>query len=103
MIGDLFSKLQEARKKIDEAKKQLNDIIVEARSENGEITVRANANKALTEIRIDDKFKSVASQEEMEGLLLQTINKALEEAARRGEIEMKNITRDVLPNFPGLV
>ncbi|MEZ5146191.1 MAG: hypothetical protein R2759_03620 [Bacteroidales bacterium] len=40
---------------------------------------------------------------ELEDLLMLTINKALDEAAQRGELEMKSITKDVLPNFPGLI
>lgn len=103
MIGDLFSKLQEARGKIEEAKKKLNSIIIETGSKNGEIKIRANANKMITGIDITEGFQKSASRDELESMLLNTINKALEEAARKGEIEMKNITKDVLPNFPGLV
>ena len=103
MIGDLFSKLQEAREKIEEAKKKLNSIIIEAESENGEVKVSANANKMLTKIQISEDFKNSSSTEELHEVLLKTVNNALEEAARKGELEMKSITKDVLPNFPGLV
>ena len=56
MTGDIFSKLQEAREKIEESKKKLNDIIVEANIDNGSITVKANANKVVTNIDISDDF-----------------------------------------------
>ncbi len=102
MIGDLFSKLQEARQKIEEAKKKLNSIIIEVESEGGGIRVKANANKTITSIEISEELiKSDTS--ELEDLLMLTINKALDEAAQRGELEMKEITKDVLPNFPGLI
>ena len=103
MFGDLFSKLQEARERIEEAKKKLNDIIVETSSAGGEITIRATANKTLNAIEVSDQFLASATREELEGELLKTVNQALEEAALRGESEMKSITRDVLPNFPGLI
>jgi len=103
MIGDLFSKLQEARQKIEEAKKQLNSIIIETESENGEVIIKANANKTITSVNISEVFKSSASTTELEETLMKTINKSLDEAARKGEIEMKTITKDVLPDFPGLV
>lgn len=103
MNGDLFSKLQEARGKIEEAKKKLNTITVEATSENNTVKISANANKTITGIHISEEFKNAAGKAEFEKVLLETINKALDEAARKGEIEMKKITRDVLPNFPGLV
>lgn len=103
MIGDLLSKLQDARQKIEEAKKKLNDLIISTESEHGEIKVKANANKIVTSIEISDSYRDKASKAELEDLLMKTINKALEEAARLGEVEMKSITKDVLPNFPGLV
>ncbi len=103
MIGDLFTKLQEARVKIEESKKKLNSIIIETESENGEVKIKANANKTITSIEIAEDFKNSCPPEQFEELLLQEVNKALDEAARKGEIEMKNITKDVLPNFPGLV
>ena len=103
MIGDLFSKLQEARERIEEAKKRLNDIIIEVDSGHGEIKIKANANKTLTAVEISEQFMTTASREELEALIMKTVNKALEEAALKGEMEMKSITRDVLPNFPGLL
>lgn len=103
MIGDLFSKLSDARKLIDEAKKNLNNMIIEVVSENEEIRVEANANKSLTKIEISESYKNSVSKEELEEVLLYTINKALDEAARLGELEMKKITSDILPNFPGLI
>jgi len=103
MIGDLFSKLQEAREKIEEAKKKLNDIIVEVEAENGAIKIKANANKVIVSIDIDDEFAKSISNEELEKKLLIIINKALDEAAQKGELEMKEITKGMLPNFPGLI
>ncbi len=103
MIGDLFSKLQEARQKIEEAKRKLNDLIVEVEDKNGAIKIKANANKVITTIEISEEFLKSISKEELEKLLLTTINKALDEAAQKGELEMKEITKSMLPNFPGLI
>ena len=103
MIGDLFSKLNEAREKIEASKKKLTHIIIESTSKDGNITVKANANKFVTSIYIDENWLKDVPKEELEDMLLTTINKALEEAARKGEIEMKEITKGMLPNFPGLV
>ncbi|MBN2173505.1 MAG: YbaB/EbfC family nucleoid-associated protein [Bacteroidales bacterium] len=102
-MADLFSKLKDARKRIEDAKKRLNDIIVETSVENGAIKVKANANKVITSIDITQEFYDKADKEALEDMLLSAINIALEEAAQKGEIEMKEITRDMLPNFPGLV
>jgi nucleoid-associated protein EbfC len=103
MIGDLFSKLQEARQMIEESKKKLNDIIVEASVENGAIKVKANANKAIISIEIAEHLIQAGNKSQLEEMIAVATNRALEEAAMKGEIEMKKITKDMLPNFPGLV
>jgi len=103
MIGDLFSKLQEARQKIEESKTRLNDIIVEASNSNGSIQIKANANKVITSIEVSEDLLKSGSKDEIQEQLLTTLNKALDTAARKGEAEMKEITKDMLPNFPGLV
>ena len=103
MIGDLFSKLHEARQMIEESKKKLNDIIVEASVENGAIRVRANANKAIISIEIAEHLIHTGNKDQLEEMITVATNRALEEAAQKGEIEMKKITKDMLPNFPGLV
>jgi DNA-binding protein YbaB len=103
MIGDLFSKLQEARQKIEESKIKLNDIIVESSNSDGSIQIKANANKVITSIEISEDFLRSGSKEAIQEQLLKALNNALDEAARKGEAEMKAITKDMLPNFPGLV
>lgn len=101
-MGDLFSKLQEARQKIEESKKKLNTVIVEAQSADGSIIVKANATKSITNIEISESFLKESSKDEVEDLLLVTVNKALTEASKKGEAEMKEITKGMLPGFPGM-
>ena len=103
MIGDLFLKLNEAREKIEASKKKLTHIIIEKTSSDGKITIKANANKFITSIEIANELFESKSQQELEESLMDTINAALEEAARKGEMEMKEITKGMIPNFPGLV
>lgn len=102
MIGDLFSKLQEAQQKIEESKKKLSTIVIEVQSADGSIVVKASANKTITNIEISELFLKESSKEEVEDLLTVTINKALAEASKKGEEEMKEITKGMLPGFPGL-
>lgn len=103
MIGDLLSKLQEARHQIEEAKKKLNDIIVEVSAEKGAIRVKANANKAVISIVIAEHLIHADNKVQLEELITVAVNRALEDAALKGEIEMKKITQGMLPNFPGLI
>ena len=103
MVGDLFSRLQDARQKIEEAKHSLNSIIIERESQDKRIRVKANANKVITSIEIAEELLEKDDKERLEDELTEVINNALEEAAQKGEEKMKEITKDMLPNFPGLV
>ncbi len=104
MLGDMFSKLQEARQKIEESKKKLNNTTVEVTmGENEDIKIVATGNKSIKSFEISDAFYEKTDKNELEKVVLTAVNKALDEAAAKGEIIMKDITKDVLPNFPGLV
>ena len=103
MIGDMFAKLHEAREKIEESKKKLDSVIVKAEVGDGAIKVKASANKFIQNIEISDEFLKNNDRKELQELLIFGVNSALEEAAKKGEIEMKKITKDMLPNFPGLI
>ena len=103
MIGDMFTKLNEAREKIEESKKKLDTVIVEAEVGDGAIKVKANANKFIQNIEISDEFLKNNDKKELQELLIFGVNSALEEAAKKGEIEMKKITKEMLPSFPGLI
>jgi len=102
-MSDLLLKLHEAREKIEEAKKKLNDIVVEASVDGGAIKVKANANKAIISIEIAEHLIQAGNKIQLEDMITIAVNRALEEAAQKGEIEMKKITKDMLPNFPGLI
>ncbi len=99
----MFAKLHEAREKIEESKKKLDSVIVEAEVGNGSIKVKASANKFIQNIEISDDFLKNNDKKELEELLVFGVNSALEEAAKKGEIEMKKITKEMLPDFPGLI
>ncbi len=104
MLGDMFSKLNEARKKIEESKKRLNETIVEVTmGDNEDIRIVATGNKTIKSIEISDAFYQKSGKKELEELVLTAVNMALDEAAAKGELIMKDVTKDMLPNFPGLV
>ena len=102
-MENLFTRLQEAKQKIEEAKKSLDSVVIEVESDDRKIRVKANANKMVTDIEIAEELLVKENKEELEDRLLLTLNDALERAAQRGEEEMKKITQDLLPNFPGLM
>jgi DNA-binding protein YbaB len=95
----MFDKLFEAQQKAGEIKKRLDAITVTGIAEGGKITVKANANKLIQSVNIDEAFLKEADKEELEELLIVAINKAMEQADNVSQSEMAAMTKDM---FGGL-
>ena len=93
MFGDLEERQQEIREK-------LAQIIIEEKAEG--IRVEASANQRLKNIEIDPAILEEGSVEQLEDLLLVTINRALDQATQAGEGEMRDMMKDMLGGGGGL-
>jgi nucleoid-associated protein EbfC len=102
MLQDLMGKLQEAQKQMDETKKRLNTIYVDAEAEGGSVKVTANANKRITNITINQELVDEKDKDAIEDLVLTAINRVLEKAEQIYDNEMGNAAKNMLPNIPGL-
>ena len=98
----MFDKLMEAQQKAGEVKQRLDAISVTGVAEGGKITVKANGNKVVQAITIDETFLKEADKEELEELLVIAINKALEQADNVGQSEMAAITSAMFGGMGGL-
>lgn len=94
-----MGKMQEAQKKIEETKKRLDSVFVDAESESGMVKVTANANMKITNISISDNLMQDADKEAIEDLIIVAVNKALEQAKSIQEIEMAKAAQGAMPNL----
>ncbi len=99
---DMFNKLREAQKLMDESKARLENIYVEADAENGKVIVTANGNKKIKQISINEVLIKEGDKEKIEELVVLAVNKAIEKADKIFESEMKGMTKGIFPNFTGL-
>ena len=99
MLGDLFSKLQEAQQKMQEGKQKLGDIIVEGEAGNGTIKVSVTGNRDVKTISIDNQLLAPDKKEELEDLLITALNRALKNAEQVWEEEMKGVAGGMLGGF----
>ncbi len=97
MFGNLMGDM-EARK--EEMKKKLAEIKVNETSNGGAIFIEANANKEILNISIDKSKLNSDDIEELEDLLLVSLNKVLEKASAKEAEEAQNMISDLLP--PGM-
>jgi len=102
MFGDMdgmMAKLQEAQKKMDEARARLNNITVNGESGSGKVKVVATGNREIRNIEIDDSL--FEDKEALEDFLIIALNNALENAHEINEKVLSDAARNGLPDMPG--
>lgn len=99
-IGDMLGKLQEIKQKIAEIKAKMEAAQVDVSSPSGEVKITVNGNRRVLKLQVDPALQH-AGKEELEKQLLETMNKAIEEANKLNEAEMKKVAGGFLP--PGIL
>ena len=99
-FGDMLGKLQEIKQKMKEIKARLETTFIDVRGASGDIKMTINGNRKIQKLEISPALQS-ASKQELEEQLLTTFNKAIEEADKLSENEMKKVAGGFLP--PGIL
>ncbi len=97
---DIMGKLEDAKKNVEEARKRLDHVLIDAEAGNGIVKVTVTGNRQLKSLNIADE--AMQDKEMLEDYLMIALNKALEEAGTIQETELKKAATDALPNIPGL-
>lgn len=97
---DLINKLGDLKKKMDEARNRLDTIQVSGYSGDQEVKVMMNGNRKVLSVDIADHLLFPEKKEEVQELLEIAINRALSEADKINETEMKAAGKDLLPGLP---
>jgi len=95
-----MGKMQEAQQQMEETKKRLDGVYVDAEIENGLIKATANANQKLTNISISDEL--LQDKEALEDLIITAVNKVMDKAREVQEVEMAKVAQGMMPNLGGL-
>jgi len=99
-MGDILGKLQEIKKKIAEIKVKMDATLVDVSGASGDIKITINGNRKILSLHIEPALQH-GDKAELEKQLSETINKAIEEANKLNELEMKKVAGGMLP--PGLI
>ncbi len=94
MLEDLFGNLQ---KQQEEMQQKLATIFVEAESGDGAVTVKAGADMHLENIKIDPTKLDVTDTEQLEDLVLEAVNRALEMAHEKAGVESGKLLQQMMP------
>ena len=91
--GEMKTRMEELRKKIDQMK-------VEAESGGGLVAVEARGDMTLANVRIDPSLLESGDQEMLEDLVLSAVNLAIGKAKAMATEEMKSLAGGM--DIPGL-
>jgi nucleoid-associated protein EbfC len=103
-MADMFGKVQEMQKKMEETKANLGKIEVSAEVGGGMVKVVANGNREIISIKIDKDVIDPNDPEMLEDLVVAGVNKALAEADRNAKEKMMEVTKGMIPGggIPGM-
>ncbi len=97
MFGDLFGNVEQQQ---EEMRKKLAEISVTADAGGGAITVTANANREILDIKIDKSKLDWEDLEEVQDLMVAAVNNVLEKAMVKEQAEAQKLISQMMP--PGL-
>lgn len=103
MFGDLMGmmgKLKETQAKIEDTKKRLDHVLIDEQSRDGLLKVTLTANRSIKSIEIDQEL--LEDKEQLEDYLILTLNNAISRATTINETELAAVTKDGMPDIPGL-
>lgn len=75
---DMMGKLQELTDKANEARRSLNDVLIEETSADGKLKITLTGNNCFKSVSIDDSL--MEDKEALEDYLVVTLNKAISKA-----------------------
>lgn len=103
-MADMFGKIQEMQSKMQEAQEGLDEVIVEAEAGGGMVKVKANGNKQIVSIEMDNDVVDPSDKEMLEDLIVAGVNKALEKAEAASKEKMQEMYKNMMPGggIPGM-
>ena len=93
-----MGKIGSMKSKMEEVKARLSNITVVGESSNGQVKVEMDGNKLAKDISISYDLKIVDS-EELNDMIVQATNRAIEQAEKMYEAEMAASAKDFLPGM----
>ena len=102
-MSKLLKQAQEMQQKIEEVQGQLSDMIVEAESGGGMVTVKVNGKQEVLEVNIDPEAMA-EDREMLEDLIISALNKALSKAQTDSQEKMNSVAGGMMSGLkiPGM-
>ena len=102
-MSKMLKQAQEMQKQIENVQNQLSDMIIDAESGGGMVTVKVNGKQEVLELVIDpDAMKE--DKEILEDLIVSALNKGLSKAQSDSQEKMNSVTGGMMSGLkiPGM-
>lgn len=96
----MMGKLKETQKKVEATKARLDTVLLEEQSQDGRIKISLTANREIRSIAVDEAL--LGDREQLEDLLVLTLNRAIQRATAVQEAELAAVAKEGMPNIPGM-
>ena len=102
-MSKLLKQAQEMQQQIEEVQGQLSEMIVEAESGGGMVTVKVNGKQEVLEVNIDPEAMA-EDREMLEDLIISALNKALSKAKTDSQEKMNSVAGGMMSGLkiPGM-
>jgi len=102
-MSKMLKQAQEMQKQIEEVQNQLSDMVIDAESGGGMVSVKVNGKQEILELNIDpDAMKE--DKEMLEDLIISALNKALSKAQLDSQEKMNSVAGGIMGGLkiPGM-
>ena len=102
-MSKLLKQAQQMQKQIESVQNELADLIIEAESGGGMVSVKVNGKQELLDISIDEEA-IVEGKEMLEDLIISAVNKALSKSQTDSQEKMNTVTGGMMGGMkiPGM-
>ena len=102
-MSKLLKQAQEMQQQIEEVQGQLSDMIVEAESGGGMVTVKVHGKQEVLDVNIDPEAMA-EDREMLEDLIISALNKALSKAQTDSQEKMNSVAGGMMSGLkiPGM-
>ncbi len=102
-MSKMLKQAQEMQKRMESVQNELGDIVIDADSGGGMVSVKINGNLELKELSIQDEVFD-EDREMIEDLVISAVNKGIAIAQAKSKEKMDSVTGGMLSglNIPGM-
>src|SRR5690625_1437774 len=99
-MGNMMKQMQKMQKKMMKAQEELMEMEFEASAGGGMVTVKANGNKKIIDVQINEEAVDTDDVEMLEDLVLAAVNEVMKQIEEKTEATMGQFTKGM--NMPGM-